>query len=360
MEVARQSAIKVIWNSKDVTSDISKYASSISYTDVEEGMSDDATLVFDNTDGRWFEDWYPNEGDTLELYLGYNNKLLNCGLFEVDEITLSGLPDQIEIKTIAAGMTKALRTRNSKAFENQTLHQIAKYFCSKHNLTLVDSTSMLNQINLDRKTQENQTDLSFLAQLSKDYGFIFSIRGNKLIFTSYYDLDNADSIKEIDKTEIGSYSITRKMYDTYAVSEFKARDHKKGKLVESSVTADDEDWDGTAVDTYKAYGADKSAQSSKAKVQSKLWDKNKMKQTCSLTGLEGDPELVSGINFDLTGCGLGSGKYHIISSTHTISGDGAYVMSLECRKTGTVPKPKRVPKKETETIEETDSLGEYE
>jgi len=328
-------------------------------------MSDDATLVLDNTDGRWFEDWYPTEGDTLELYLGYNNKLLNCGLFEVDEITLSGLPDQIEVKTIAAGMTKALRTRNCKAFENQTLQQIAKYFCSKHSLTLVDSTSMLNQINLDRKTQENQTDLAFLADLSKDYGFIFSIRGNKLIFTSYYNLDNASSIKEIDKTEVGGYSITSKMYDTYAVSEFKARDHKKGKLVESSTTAKEEDdaWDSTAIDTYKAVGPDKSAQSSKAKVQSRLWGKNKMKQTCSLSSLEGDPELVSGINFDLTGYGLGSGKYHIISSTHTISGDGAYIMNLECRKTGTVPKPKRIPKTETTkttTEEDYDSLGEYE
>ena len=70
-----------------------------------------------------------------------------------------------------------------------------------------------------------------------------------------------------------------------------------------------------------------------------------MKQTGSLSNITGDPELVAGVNIEITGFGLASGVYHILSSTHTVSGGGAYTMSLEIRKKGDVEKPKRVPKK---------------
>jgi hypothetical protein len=55
--------------------------------------------------------------------------------------------------------------------------------------------------------------------------------------------------------------------------------------------------------------------------------------------------LVAGINFDLTGMGVAiSGQYHIPVSTHVVSGDGAYTTSLEIRQTGSIPKPRAVPK----------------
>ena len=143
-EIARKGVVKIIWNGKDITTDVSKYISSISYTDHEEGMSDEATFTFDNSTQIWSEDWYPTQGDTIELYMGYNDTIFKCGLFEVDEIVLAGPPNTIEIKTIAAGITKALRTRNNHAFEAQTLRQIALYFCNKHGFTLVDNSSIFS------------------------------------------------------------------------------------------------------------------------------------------------------------------------------------------------------------------------
>lgn len=344
MEVAKQPVIKVIWNNKVVTADVSQYLSSVNYTDREEGASDEATFVFDNSTGIWSEDWYPTEGDTIELWMGYQNKQMNCGLFQVDEITLSGLPDVIEIKAIAAGISKALRTKNCKAFEEATLKQIALFYCRKHDLTLIDKSAMLGQINLERKTQENKTDLAFLAELAKEFGFLFSVRGKSLIFTSYYDLDNAPAIKEIDKTEIGSYSLTEKTFDTYARAEVKQRNKKTGKTV--TVQNVYSDWNGRPIkeDVLLVKGKAANASTAEAKVKGGLWNANKFKQSGSLNNLEGDPELVAGMNFDLTGFGLGSGKYHIVSSSHTISGDSVYTMSLEIRKTGTIPKPKRVPR----------------
>lgn len=88
-----------------------------------------------------------------------------------------------------------------------------------------------------------------------------------------------------------------------------------------------------------------------------MWNKNKFKQYGSINGLEGEPSLIVGVNFDLTGLGLGSGKYHIVSSTHTISGGSIYTTDLEIRKCGTLEKPKRVPKEVKEDVQSTEETA---
>jgi phage protein D len=340
VEVARKVAAKVIYNNKDITSEITPYLSRLEYSDKEEGASDELTLTIDNASGIWFEDWYPTQGDTIQAYMGYEDEMIDCGLYQVDEITVSGAPDIIEIKAISAGITKELRTRNNKAFENLTLLGIAKFFCNKHNLTLIDGASLkLSQIYIDRKTQEEKTDLAFLSELAKEYGFLFSIKGDKLVFVDYYTLDNAASTFELDKTQLSQYSLTNKMYDTYASAVFKKRDPKKGKIISNEYS----DWNGGKnTEELVLDGKASSNQQAEAKVKSGLWGKNKYKESGNLA-IEGYPRAISGTNFDLIGLGLPSGQYHIPSSTHSIQGMSTYTTSLEIRKTGTIPKPRRVP-----------------
>ena len=348
--IAPGTSTKLIWNKKDVTKDLSPYLSSIEFNDNEEAMSDEVAIKLDNSTGFFFEDWYPAIGDTIEVYMGYTTKLLYCGLFEVDETTLSGKPDMIEVKTIAAGIKVALRTRNNHVFESQTLKQIAEYFCKKYSFTLVDTSGMLSQINLDRKTQEEKTDLQFLSEIAKEYGFIFSIRGSKMLFTSYYALDNADAVKDlyIMNNTVSSYDIKEKVYDTYAALKIKARNKKTNAVVEYADAAEDAEKFGTAEgsssDTLNlSKGVTNKAQAS-AKVKGGLWSKNKYKQTATIE-MAGDPDCEVGYNINLLGIGAASGKYHIYSSSHKI--DGAYTTTVELRRTGFVPKPQRVPKKET-------------
>lgn len=339
-EIAIQPYFRILWNSKDITTDLKAFNSAVTYTDHEEGASDDVQIDLDNGEGLWSNDWYPSEGDTLELFIGYTDKLVSTGLFQVDELTLTGPPDQISIKAISSFISKSLRTKNNKAFEAQTLKQIAQYFCTKHGLSLVDETgSMLSQIYLDRKTQEDKTDLQFLAELATEYGFIFSVKGDKLVFTSYYNLDNAPAVKDISVKQIGSYSLTEKTYDTYASSTIVKRVSRKKSLIDDT----QEDILNTTADKQVHRGHVENAKQAEIVNKSGLWNKNRFKQAGSINDLPGDPELVAGINFNLTGIGQSSGTYHIVKSIHTISGDGAYTTSLEVRRTGTIPKPKRVP-----------------
>jgi len=339
-EIARTPVARIIWNGHDATTDLKPLLSSVTFTDHEEGAADDVEITLDNSEGLWFNSQYPTEGDTMQLYLGYTDKLIDCGLFQIDELTLSGAPHVIDIKAISSFISKALKTKNSKAFESQTLRQVAQYFCGKHNLRLIDKTeNMLVQVYIDRITQEEETDLQFLSRLAKEYGFLFSVKGEKLTFTSYYELDNAPAVKDISVLQLSNYSITEKTYDTYSAGFLRKRDSRRNKIIEADYS------DGLStknVNSEHVIGNVSNEKQAEQRIRGRLWSKNKAKQS-GILNLEGDPSLIAGINFNLTGLGNASGKYHITTSTHKISGDGAYLTSLEIRKTGSVPKPQRVP-----------------
>lgn len=68
-----------------------------------------------------------------------------------------------------------------------------------------------------------------------------------------------------------------------------------------------------------------------AKAQSSLKDKNKEKITGSFS-VPGNPKLVAGMNIELTGIGAFSGKWYIVSSTHTVDTGSGYVTDVEIRK----------------------------
>ena len=68
-----------------------------------------------------------------------------------------------------------------------------------------------------------------------------------------------------------------------------------------------------------------------AKAKGSLKDKNKDKITGSFS-VPGNPKLVAGVNIELTGIGAFSGKWHIVSSTHTMDASGGYVTDVDVRK----------------------------
>ena len=169
---------------------------------------------------------------------------------------------------------------------------------------------------------------------------------------------------EIDKTDLGSYSLTNKTFDTYASVSIVHRNPRKGKLIKYDIS---DILNTNSSDKEIFTGKVDNSAHAEQRVKGGLWGKNKFKETGNLNDMQGDPLLVAGNNFDLTGFGLASGKYHIVTSTHTISGGSVYTTSLEIRKTGTIPKPKRVqrvakpkPTQQEEVQEATGEDGETE
>lgn len=211
METLEKVIAKITVNGKNVTADVSPYLSRLSYADKEEAESDDLTLTFEDTTDHWKNGWYPEQGDTLEVSIGTPDAPLDCGLFEIDEIGLEFPPDTVAIKAIGAAISKALRSKNSKAFEKQSLKQIAQYFATKHGLKLVGNVSDLQKIEVERKTQEKQTDLAFLSRLAREYGIVFSVRGDQLVFMDTEELESQPVVMTIHKNELSrARSLTKR------------------------------------------------------------------------------------------------------------------------------------------------------
>ncbi|GHT01548.1 hypothetical protein AGMMS49525_02570 [Bacteroidia bacterium] len=233
MEKVIHNIVEISIAGKNVTGDVSPMLSKITYTDKVEAESDDVTLTFEDTKAVWQSAWYPSQGDTLTVKLGNSEAMLDCGLFEIDEIELNLSPDELQVKAIAASITQTLRTKNSKAFEKQSLQKIAQYFADKHKLKLTGDKSKLQSIQLDRKTQENQTDIAFLSSLASEYGLIFSTRGDQLVFMDGDELDKQPSVMTIDRAQMSKANFKDKTAGIYEKAGLSKRTVKKNKVAKS-------------------------------------------------------------------------------------------------------------------------------
>src|SRR5216683_3784632 len=81
---------------KNISADVSKMVIEITYTDHESHLSDEIEVQLEDRDKRWQGPWYPLQGDSLNLQIGYADEpLLPCGNFEIDELELDAAPAAI-------------------------------------------------------------------------------------------------------------------------------------------------------------------------------------------------------------------------------------------------------------------------
>lgn len=83
------------------------------------------------------------------------------GLFEIDEITSSGYPSEVQIKAVSVPDNNTLRgTERSRSWEKAKLQVIANDIASAAGMSLFWDTEE-NPV-LDRAEQTEESDLSFL------------------------------------------------------------------------------------------------------------------------------------------------------------------------------------------------------
>lgn len=340
MEV-RRPYLKVLYNGTNITEDVSRYLTSLSYTDKVAGESDELEIELDDSDGLWRGPWYPDKGAKLEVTLGYDEQQLSCGTFELDEIELSGPGDIVRLRGLAAGVTKALRTKRSYAHEKKTLRQIAQTVANRNGLTVQGN---IPEVRFDRITQNRETDLAFLKRIGAEYGCLFSVRDNKLVFTTIYEIEERNASTELDRLDITSYSIKDKTTQTYKDAKVSYHNPKEKKVVETKyATSQEKNADGFAYsqiassDTQAIYTKAETKQQAEQKAKAHLHQANSIQQEGSIT-LEGNPLIIAGNNFMLTGMGKLSGTWHIHESRHTISRGEGYRTEATIKRVGTAEK----------------------
>ena len=314
---------KIEYNQKDITKDVSNQILNIEYTDYEHGQSDEITITFDDTQKLWQSSWIPSKGDSLRVFIGYEGeKLLNCGVFEIDEIEFATPPDTLIVKALATGITKALRQNNSVAYENKTLKQIASEIAQKHSLTLVGE---IEDVRVERITQNQERDLTFLKKLAEQYGYIFKIAEGNLVFYKTEKLTGADAAKILYRTDLTRITLSEKTSKNYKAVTVTYHNPKTGKKI--TATAKNEKC--VKGDTLKITERCENKQQALLKAKAALAKGNNTIE--GSIDLVGTPSLIAGLNIELKDLGYFSGKYHITQTRHFIDRTSGYGTSLEVK-----------------------------
>ncbi|EDU4665057.1 phage protein D [Salmonella enterica subsp. diarizonae] len=313
------------YNLKDITHDITAYATSITFTDKLSGESDELEVELEDSEQRWRDAWYPGMGDTLALQLGFQGKpLTDCGGFSIDEIELSGPPDSVSIRGRSAPVTRAMRTKSNRGFENTTLAAIAGRIARKHKLKL---EGQIEPLTLERITQYGESDLAFLKRLANDYGYMVKVTPQKLIFSHLGKLRDAPVIRTITPQEVSRWTLRDTLHEVYKGVKNKHQNSQTRTLVtfnaDNTTTTRTEKKSSssgmsTSSDIINTSDRVQNDEEARAKGKAKLDRKNEYKHAGTLS-LEGDLSLRAGASVMLSGFGKSDGKWLIISARHSLA-----------------------------------------
>lgn len=320
----RQPAWRLTIGGRDVTRDLIGDALSIVYTDHAHGEADDVEVQLDNSSGRYYGSWAPSKGLALTLHVGYRGEpLVPCGSFEIDEISAEGPPDTVTIKALATGVTPSIRTRRSVAHEGLTLRELAETVATRHGLTV---TGTIGHIHLGRITQHDERDLRFLKRIAQDYGYVFAVKGQQLVFHEFAQLDSGASGGAeipIARTDLTRYVLRDKSVEQYKAAEVRYHDPETKQTVRHV-----ESTSRTTGSTLVVPARTENAADAQARAQAALHQKARREQEGTLS-MEGNPRCVSGNRPQLFGFGVFNGLWTIDTSVHSLSKSEGYTTQVE-------------------------------
>ncbi len=342
---ARRILTIIKYNNKDISADISKYLKSISYTDNLSGEADDLQITLEDKAGLWQSTWMPEKGALLDAMLQQKYwqtlsvlpQSLRLGLFEIDEITSSGYPSEVQIKAVSVPDNNTLRgTERSRSWEKAKLQVIANDIASAAGMSLFWDTEE-NPV-LDRAEQTEQSDLSFLYAICKDKGLALKISDKKIIIfdEAKYEAEKAKItiVKPgtVYKKESGmkylfvdtGYSLRTKIRDIYAACRVSYQQGSSKSNIEATYTAA-----GKKGKTLQVNEQVESVAEALNLAKKRLREKNKDEVTGSLNML-GNFVLLSGVTVNLLGFGAFDDKYLITRASHDI-GSG-YTTNIDVRR----------------------------
>jgi phage protein D len=328
---------KLTYNNKDITQDIASDLIDIEYTDNVNGQSDELTIRLQDANGLWKNEQYPELGAIITCQIIQDNEILDCGRFEYDETDFMGSRDGgdvFAIKCLAAGIKEAIRTRKSSAHQNKTLREIVNTIASKYGYKVIGT---IPDVRIGYEVQHRVTDLQYLDRLAAQYGVQFSVRGNQMVFTSIYDLENAQAIFTLGKSQLINYNIKDKTADTYLRATSSYFNPKTKKLVQFSV-------DGSEVVKFQASPKKdflqirtRAENETQAQIKAKaaLYRANSLQQEGNIAA-PGNILLVAGVNIQLNELGNGSGIWHITQAKHSVTREGGYITDCQIKRVGVV------------------------
>jgi phage protein D len=338
--------VLIAFNGKDSTQDLAPILVEVSYTDNTHGESDEIDLEFEDRSQRFKKEWMENFGLPISVKIGYSGEsFLDCGHFELESVDFSGPPDKVKIHGVATVISSKLRTKKHKGYEHTTLSAIVNRVAQENGLTLKGD---IEDIQIDRSTQNHEKDLAYLRRVAHEYGYAFSVKGKTLSFYKIEDLENKPSGLMLRRDQMSEYSFNLKAIGGYSEATISHHHAKSKKRVSAKVAASDvgtssgvttqegyalADITSGADDTLEVISRSQDSTTARIKARSKLHRANREQATGEVT-LFGAPQYVAGITLELVGLGRLGGPYFIDSAKHTVTRGAGWVTTLNLKRPG--------------------------
>ena len=347
----RRMEVSVLYNKKDISTELNKYLKSVSYTDVISGAADDLQLTLEDIPGLWQGAWMPDRGAILKATLiqkywsgsvlstvpGVETLSLPLGLFEIDEIESKGPPSEVTIKAVSVPDNTSLRgVDRTRSWEKTELKVIANDIAKEAGLELYYDTD--DSPVLDRAEQTEQSDLSFLLQLCNNAGLALKVAGGKLIIFDEAKLEAVAPTITIVKPgkvytavksmtylqNVISYSLKSKTRDIYASCRVEYTKAKKKEKISYTFKVPNKVGKMLRVNEQVD-----SVAAAERLAKKKLREKNREEVTASVN-LLGNFSLAAGVTVKLLGFGAYDGNCIITRAAHSI-GSG-YATQIDLRR----------------------------
>ncbi len=396
MATVRKPIFKVIYETTDITEDISSDIVSIRYTDETDGTANEIAITVDDMDHKWKNEWIVNVGARISLQIGYDSDdMLDCGDFGVDEVHYKGQPDTVELKCLSVGQEHDIWVERSHVYESQTILQIIEQIASRNGLdvtrdsfifsviedesvlsTLEDSAYERKVLNIliNRIVQDRESDLAFMKRLTSLYGVSFMFGKNKFnpnneIIGKYLHIwvnmflstpetvlkvaypeflgqtrDDIVDQETYDEIELKSYDLKNKAQNNVDSITMNYQDPYSLELYEIAVGFEDLPPAARVApleheaEAFPRLGAEWARVENRGQAEviaaAKLYDIISS-QVEGRIDTEGSPLLIAGNSFSVSGIGKLSGKYSITKSSHTIKRNSGWTVSLDVKMVGT-------------------------
>lgn len=328
--LARRIDLKMSYDDVDISEDISRYVESIQYADNASGQSDDFQIQMEDRAGHWKEEWFPAKGARLKVDLVAKNWKKDgdelkfpCGAFEIDEIELSGKPTKIKIKALSVFVAGSLREKRTKGWESITIETIAKEISQRHKLGLFYDAAYNPAI--ERKDQNEESDLSFLQQICRDAGLCLKITDGKIVIFDEAQYEAKEAVMTITEKDMYSYAFTSKITEIYRACEVAYQDEKKGQKISHTFVAPDVSETEKTLKINQKVASEAEAQRLAKK---KLREKNRSQTEAKIT-VKWNPNLAAANVVAFRGFGKFDGNYFIDKVAHNIKTGGGSTMALE-------------------------------
>lgn len=169
---------QIVIDGKDYTARIMPHLIQLSVESNRQDHADTVNLSIDDSKGQIA---LPRRGVEMRVMLGFEGLGISLqGTYHVDEIEHSGTPDTVSIIARSAKLTRELRARKERSWNNTTVGHLVRVIAGEHQLTPRVAAS-LESLPVEYLAQ-TESDIALLRRVGRMWDAVATVKAGNLLF----------------------------------------------------------------------------------------------------------------------------------------------------------------------------------